>query len=62
LSLVKGKKDVAVCDLTLTAMANHIPYGDLMGCKAELTRWWLHPKIVYPTETVTYLRKKPAMP
>ena len=24
-------------------------------CKAELTWWWLHPKIVYPPKTVTYL-------
>jgi len=22
------------------------------GCKAELTWWWLHPKIVYPPKTV----------
>jgi len=30
-------------------------FSDLEGCKAELTWWWLYPKIVYPPKTVAYL-------
>ena len=26
------------------------------GCKAELSKWWLHPKIVYLPKMVIYLR------
>jgi len=33
----------------------------LEGCKAELTWWWLHPKIVYLPKMVTYLRNNPAV-
>jgi len=31
------------------------------GCKAELTWGWLYPKIVYPRNTVTYLRNNQAV-
>ena len=31
------------------------------GCKAELTWWWLYPMIVYPRNTVTYLRNNQAV-
>jgi len=30
------------------------------GCKAELTCWWLYPKIVKRQKTVTYLRNSQA--
>jgi len=29
--------------------------------KAELTWWWLYPKIVYPPKTATYLRNNQAV-
>jgi len=31
------------------------------GYRAELTVWWLHPKIVYPPKTVTCLRNNQAV-
>ena len=31
------------------------------GCKAGWPRWWLHPKIVNPRKTVTYLRNNQAV-
>ena len=33
----------------------------LERCKAELTWWWLYPKMVYPPKTVTFLGNNPSV-